>query len=111
MGRQPGDPDIPAVADLLSLEGDFHFYSSPWVSGTRCKQYYGPVVGGAKVDSVEDVIPALEECMVKVAAHALSLGATCLVGMEIQIEILPGGGYKVDITGTGAALEWLGGNW
>ena len=87
--------------------GDFNFYTTPWVSGTRVAHFTGPVGGERKVTTIPEVLVALKEILKDMAQTCVDLGANSVIGMEVNIELLDPSGYRVWVVGTGAKLEAL----
>lgn len=64
---------------------DIHFYTSPWVTGTRAAQYFGPLSSITDYEKPTQIDEALERVLKNLAESCCALGGNALVGIELTI--------------------------
>ena len=95
---------------------EIDLFASPWVSGTRVSQYFGPVaVEGFAADGQDNRnalwLKLFVEVLGTIRVRASELGANAVVAVELTADpfFVKGGltGLRVHVCGTAARLEPL----
>ena len=85
---------------------DIHLYTSPWVSGTRAENYFGPVHARVEYEKTRELEDAIIAAFNSIQKQCSVLGGNSLVGVEITIDPFSTPAF-VAIVGTGAKLVSL----
>lgn len=102
----PWAESAPPIATTVASEQTIDFYTSPWVSGTRCAMYGGPVTAFRKFTHPSEVGTMLDDLLAELARETVAKKCNAVVGLEVTIEMLDDG-YKMGAMGTSACLEAL----
>jgi len=97
--------DIKERFQVFEEEG-ISLFTTPWVSGTRARSYFGAVHCEHKPLN-DDVEEAFECLLLGLVKKAIDLGANCVVGLEINIDPFEGKFGRYTAIGTAADLEPL----